>query len=93
MREFADAISESFQDAKQAPAKLTLGGRELTGLRITGSIVGQRAVQEVYGFNAGDASYLLALQDLPDDPDAASPDGRKALEMLKRSFRFEAGGG
>jgi hypothetical protein len=80
-------------DVKRNATKLVLGGRELAGIRLEGSMMGQRTVQERYAFSARGAAYVLALQDLPDAPAPASPDAQKARKMLEHSFRFDAGGG
>jgi hypothetical protein len=96
----ADSIGEGIARAYEghrttiAPCEARIGGRRITGRRVEIDLLGNDIVQDVLPLcDAGDAAFVLILQDTRDEGGASSAEDRLVRELLATAFRWPGSGG
>jgi len=85
----ADGLLAQYgKNAKQSPLTLKLGEITATGTRVDAKIVGESMRQDIYSFKHRDSTWLLMIQDTPNDGEP-SAETRAVVEMLQKTFELK----
>jgi hypothetical protein len=74
---------------KTAPSELRLGGRTYSATRLNVSIASQPLIYEICAFNAGGATFILAVQDSPAVDGSPSAETRRVLDLLDKTLALD----
>jgi len=94
--ELVDSVVEAMTDtfnrrsAKTKPTSLRLDGRNVDGKRLTSRLADTRLQHDVYGFTVGGHPYVLIIQDTLSEGGKPSAETVEAVELLKKTFRFDS---
>lgn len=92
IRDTVEALTGQYGKAniKTSNASLNLGGRAHGGTRLNVQIVGQNLVQDVFAFEAGGVTFVLMVQETPQEDGSSEPELRRVRELLATTFRIDA---
>jgi|GEM_PF-7082643 len=72
---------------KVVNSEVSIGGKKYASRKVTANISGQKLVQELVGLSAGKASFILIIQDTPDDNGGTSKDTQRMLNLLDKHWK------
>lgn len=77
-------------NVKTSPVSLKLGDRVQQGMRVSATVAGQRLVQDLFAWKSGGATYLLTVQETPQDDGSSVAELRRVRQLLADTFRSDA---
>ncbi|MGB0958478.1 MAG: hypothetical protein ACPGUF_08395, partial [Litorivicinus sp.] len=84
--DFTNSLLDTFEGAEVQGIEMQLGGHNLTGYRLLGSLFGEPIRYESLDIPTADGARLLVLMDSTEQADTVSTDYEKAVALLKQSF-------
>ena len=87
-----DALTTQYgkENAKVSPASIQLGGRSHQGTRVTATAVGETITQDNFAWRAGGTTYLLMVQETPQEDGSSPAEVRRVRQLLAETFRDDA---
>jgi hypothetical protein len=78
-------------NVKTKDASLKLGGRVHPGTRLTVRIAGQTSTQDISAFETGGVTFVVMVQETPQEDGSSGAEVRRVRELLATTFQVDAG--
>lgn len=90
LKSSTDAAIEQYgkKNVKQAKCTIKLADQNLSGKRLDITIADATIRQDVYAFTTEGSSFILIVQDSPEDGKKMTEETRDAIKMLQETFEF-----
>lgn len=75
-------------NVKQAKGAVTLGGKKYETTRLSFKIASNSINQDILGISTPKATFLVMIQDSPQDNGTPSEEAAKVLELLDKTFKL-----
>jgi hypothetical protein len=75
-------------NVKTTPTAMTLGMRKVGGQRLNVVLAGQKLVQEVFAFSNSKSTFVLIVQDTPQDNGKQTVETTQLKKLLTTSLRI-----
>ena len=85
----ADLVGRWGPKTKRSDTTLKAGNRELKGRRLDIHVAGEPLRQDLFGFDAGGATYIMMVQDLPADDGKSTQEAVDLYDLLRKTLKFK----
>jgi hypothetical protein len=88
IKQTINALVDRFgeRNVKRAEAELTVAGEATKATRIDVDVVAEKVRQYVFGLQAGGGTYLMILQELPDNGGATTEEAKVLMGLLNKEL-------
>lgn len=89
VKDTLDSIASQFnkRDIKRGKGELSLGGKKHTSTKLQVTVIGHKIAYEAVGFNVDDSTYVIILQDTPNDDGTTSDETQQVMDLLDKTFK------